>query len=461
LSRLGALKVHDRFADLVSVQFERLVIEAGSNTFTLPLHPRLTVIAGLGQLERESLIGELVGALGSSRSGVHAELVEDGGRHLAVFRPEGGRHRVVDIDAARDVSDEFADSEGRIDLLQHHGVPLRTARRKMRFTPADLASESHGSVLVREMAEKDQMTLWAAAAELQRSNDELQQVADTVGSAPEDAEIVDRVEQHHRRLEAAQERQERNRKRTFFISFLSTLSAIPAGIFFPLAAFGLLAIAVLAVVLSVWFRRSVKRASKAEDKALADAGAQSYLGFQIQRVNGLLSSEAHRRALSAAAEAYRNAVAAWRTVAGDTQVEWALEHREEIAATAQVRKNMDALGALSSTHPAHASNDSSELARVVVARLAELRNLCGSGECFPLVLDEPFVDLEPSMKPALLEVLNHAIDAPQLIFLTEDEHVASWARLEALTGTLAIIEPQPEAAEQPAPPARKRDHITS
>ena len=64
------------------MRYERLVIQAGSNSFTLNLHPRLTVIAGVGQLERESLIGELVGALGSSRSGVHAELVQDDGRHL-------------------------------------------------------------------------------------------------------------------------------------------------------------------------------------------------------------------------------------------------------------------------------------------------------------------------------------------------------------------------------------------
>ena len=38
------------------MQFERLVIEAGTNSFTLPLHPRLTVIAGLGQVERDSLM---------------------------------------------------------------------------------------------------------------------------------------------------------------------------------------------------------------------------------------------------------------------------------------------------------------------------------------------------------------------------------------------------------------------
>ena len=82
------------------VRYERLVIQAGSNSFSLALHPRLTVIAGVGGVERDGLVGELIGALGSSRTGVHAEIIQDSGRHLAVFRPDGGRHRVVDIDNA-------------------------------------------------------------------------------------------------------------------------------------------------------------------------------------------------------------------------------------------------------------------------------------------------------------------------------------------------------------------------
>ena len=56
------------------VKCQRVIIEAGGGTFTLDLHPRLSVIAGLGPAERESLIGEIIGALGGSRTGVHLEL---------------------------------------------------------------------------------------------------------------------------------------------------------------------------------------------------------------------------------------------------------------------------------------------------------------------------------------------------------------------------------------------------
>ena len=48
------------------------------------------------------------------------------------------------------------------------------------------------------------------------------------------------------------------------------------------------------------------------------------------------------------------------------------------------------------------------------------------------------------MKPLLLELLGRSAGDPQIVFLTEDEDVASWARLEALTGEVALIEPAPE-----------------
>ena len=75
--------------DAWNVQFERLVIEAGSNTFTVDFHERLTVVAGMGRLEREGLINELVGALSSKRSGVHLEMISDAGNRFAIFRAPG------------------------------------------------------------------------------------------------------------------------------------------------------------------------------------------------------------------------------------------------------------------------------------------------------------------------------------------------------------------------------------
>ena len=48
-----ALKERGPSADAPLVQFERLVIESGDNSIAFDLHPRLTVISGLGQMERD------------------------------------------------------------------------------------------------------------------------------------------------------------------------------------------------------------------------------------------------------------------------------------------------------------------------------------------------------------------------------------------------------------------------
>jgi len=423
------------------------VIQAGSNSFSLELHPRLTVIAGVGELEREGLIGEFIGALGSSRNGVHAELSQDDGRHLAVFRPAGGRHRVVDISSAVDVSKEFTTEDGRIDLLAHAGVDRRRARRRMRLSSDDLATASHGAHLVNELAEQDQVKLWKAAEEFRRTDDELQQVADSVGSAPEDAAVIDRIEQRHQEWVHAQERHDRFRHKSIVIALSGAVSAIPIAFFSRIAAVGPLFLASLSVLLSVMFRSAMARAGRAEEEALAEAGAQSYLGFHLQRVNGLLSSDANRKKLMTAAEEHKKAMIEWKRMAGDIQVDWALEHREEVDATAHVRKDITALGTLSSTAEDMDDDKATDLARVLVTRLSEMRNFGDAGESFPLMLDDPFVELDPGLKPSLLELLGHGTGSPQLVFLTEDEDVASWARLEALTGALSIIEPSPEAAE--------------
>jgi uncharacterized protein YhaN len=433
------------------VRYERLVIQAGSNSFTLPLHPRLTVIAGVGQLERDGLVGELIGALGSSRSGVHAELLQDDGRHLAVFRPEGGRHRVVDIDSATDVSREFTTDDGRIDLLDHAGVDRRRARRRLRLGSGDLATATQGAALVRELAEQDQKKLWAAAEGMRRTDDELQLVAESVGSAPEDAAVIDKIEQRHQKFEAAQERHEKFRHKSIAIALSGAVSAIPIAFFSRIAAVGPLFLASVAVLLSVVFRSAMERAERAEEEALAEAGAQSYLGFHLQRVNGLLSSDANRKKLMAAAEDHKKAITEWKRIAGDIQVDWALEHREEVEAMAHVRRDITSLGTLSQSAPDMDNDKATDLARVLVSRLGEVRRFGSEGESFPLILDDPFVDLEPGIKPSLLELLGHGPGTPQLIFLTEDEDVASWARLEALTGALSIIEPTPESSENHNP----------
>jgi len=420
------------------VNFERLVIEAGENTFTLDLHPRLTVIAGVGRLEREGLVSELVGALGPSRAGVHLEITEGSGRHLAVFRPYGGRHRVVDIDQGLDLSTEYVGPDGTIDLLARAGFDLRSAKRYLRLTSADLTASSQGELNIKALADVDQQHLWAAARKVRELDDVLQHEAEATGSAPEDAEIIERIEARHDEFLTAQARFERTRRTSFFSAAFAILAAVPAAMLVSTQmSMAFVAYAGIATILSFLQWRGAEKTAKEEEEALADAGAASYLGFHLQRVNGLVNSDQNRRRLVRAAEAFRAAMTEWQSLAGDVPVEWAIEHAEAIMGAARRNTPQTGFQPVSTVSP----DISSAMAQALVARLTQLRSIGPAREAFPLVLDDPLTELEGPAKAPLLELISRASLEQQIIFLTQDVEVASWARVEAMTGALSIFEP--------------------
>src|SRR3954449_3704729 len=106
------------------MRYQRLLLEYGSLAFTLPLHPRLTVISGVGAQEREGLVGELIGAMTGARRNVRLELVDDHGRSLLVQRGERpGEDRVIDTGTGLDVTAEFiADRGAQPDVLARLGL---------------------------------------------------------------------------------------------------------------------------------------------------------------------------------------------------------------------------------------------------------------------------------------------------------------------------------------------------
>ncbi len=427
------------------MRFERLVIEAGSNTVSLNLHPRLTVISGLGKVEREGLAGELITALGSSRPGVHTELVDDNGRRLAVFRPDGGRHRVVDLERSEDVTDEFVGPEGGVDLLTHAGLDLQAARRSMRLNRTDLETNAKGDDLIRRLAQLDQTELWSAAARVRVTDDELSKEAEAAGTAPEDADVVERIERRHLALEAAAETHSRLRRNALLVGGGACVIGVPVVVVNPAKSLPVMIIGVIATLLAHVYRRRLQRAQKDEQVALEEAGAESYLGFQMQRVNGLLSSESGRRRLMDAAEDHRNAAARWAAVAGDISVDWVLDHHDEITAAARLQQEVSSLSAVTSADLSSSGNLAAELAHALVGRLATVRHLSEGGESFPLIVDDAFDGIDQAVKPSLLDLLARTAGPPQVVYLTEDDDVASWARMEALTGKLSILEPTPAA----------------
>lgn len=421
------------------MQFERLVIESGASSVSFDLHPRLTVIAGMSQMERDGLINEFVGALGNSRSGIHLELVAGNGNRFAVFRPSGAPHRVIDVDHRTDVTQQFSDATGSIDLLSRAGLDVRTARKVMRFGSQDLAETTERGAYIQQLARIEQNELWSAAEALVIADRRMEEEADAVGSSVEDAEVIERIEQRHEQFERTQVDNEKVRRMTFLAAGFAALLAVPAAALigtFAVIPLGLVALAAVAVSIVYWQR--MEKARTAEEAALADAGAQSYLGFHLQRVNSLLGSDQGRQRLIRAAEEHRQAAQRWHALAGEVDVNWAVANRAEITGAARLRADVQPF--LTPEDPS-SGDQTAAAAHAVLGRLEQLRSLGPGWESFPALLDEPFQGLDAGTLPAMLELLVRSSEHQQIILLSESATVSEWARVEAMTGAIGVIEP--------------------
>ncbi|MBW3557627.1 MAG: hypothetical protein KY454_11900 [Actinobacteria bacterium] len=422
------------------MRFQRLLLEAGSSTVTLDLHPRLTVVAGLGRMERESLVTELLGGLGASRPGTHVEVVEDTGRRLGVIHPaHGGRDRVMDLASNDDVTEEFAGENGSVNLLQALGFDVGSLRRRCRMGSHDMATGAVVDSTVATLAGCDPEELWTAAEAVQVCDAVLKAEVAAIGGDPEDASLVEEVERRHAAFEAAQERLEYVRHHGIFIGGACVLAAMPAALIQHWASIPLLAVAIVTTLVSIAYRRRMEKTRKAERRVLEQAGAKSYLAFRIQRMNAVFDGGADRTRLALAADEHRRALAAWRQLAGEVSVDLAFDLRDRVEAAARRIREAGGRGVAT----AAASAEPTELAQALMVRMNELRHAGSSGESFPLLLDEPLQGIAPSVKHWVLELVGRSAGTPQIVYLTDDPEVAAWARAEAVWGELSVLEPAP------------------
>ncbi|MGN6692808.1 MAG: hypothetical protein ACTHN0_01410, partial [Aquihabitans sp.] len=260
------------------MQYTRLVIEQGTTTFSLSFHGRLTVVAGVNAGARKGLVAELIGGLGSTRTGVNLELADDRGRRLAVLRPATGGHRVIDLTSGTDVSEEFRSPDGRLDILGRYGIDTRTADGALHLDRTGLARDAQRDQMVQRLSEIDQTELWSTAARVRITEDELKALGEE-RSAEEDAALVDRIERHHHGLEEALEQHRKLRRDASMVCAVSLLAALPVGLIRPGLAIPILAIGLITILLAFMFRARVEAVQRMEKSALADAGVDSYLGY--------------------------------------------------------------------------------------------------------------------------------------------------------------------------------------
>ena len=302
--------------------------------------------------------------------------------------------------------------------------------------------------MLSRLARCDQPELWRSAERLQTTDEFLRGESVAIGGSGADADIIERVEARHARFEAAQAHLEKARHFGVFTAAACALGGVPTYLMNRTAALGFFGMAAITLVLGIVMRHRKTSAERLERAALASAGAESYIGFHIQRMNELLDQQANRKRLAEAAAAHRAAQEEWSGFAGEATVDWALANRERILAAhrrldASTTADIDlvAMG-LQVVEPA-------EMAQALVARLADLRHAGRGGEAIPLVLDDPLAGLDPIVTLWMLELIGRSAGSPQCLYFTEDPEVAAWARLEAMAGHLAIIEPTSVDARAP------------
>jgi hypothetical protein len=81
------------------------------------------------------------------------------------------------------------------------------------------------------------------------------------------------------------------------------------------------------------------------------------------------------------------------------------------------------------------------VAQALIARLKRLAAVDGSDRSLPLVLDEPFVELDVGDKSALVDMLEKASGSLQIILLTEDPETVAWARAASGSGAIVVVDP--------------------
>lgn len=420
------------------MRLERLVIGSGEHTLSTDFHPGLTVIGGLSPSTREALAGELIDALAGARPGVHLE-VHSGGRSLTVFRPESGRHRVIDTDSVRDVTHEHLGPDGEIDLFAAAGTDRSLARRTIRLTRDDLVLESESDAWIARLAAADQETLWDTAMRCRASEHLLEQAS--TGASMDDAPVVREIEERHAALVAATDSYERVRLISLTIGTIGALGAIGMmNLEGPAQSLPFLLTALFGLVLGLKYRRSVDDAARAERSVLRQAGADDYSTFHYERVSALLDTDHERRAFVRAVGDHRRAMTAWGEVAGPVPLPFAMDHESEIRAAAQ--QLHERLGAHRSdgVEPALFQDVAAELTQAILSRVRAVRALT-SGASLPLIVDDPFDGLDVEMKRVLLDILAAQAGNLQVIVVTADQDVVRWAHGEEGEGRLSLTGP--------------------
>ncbi len=258
---------------------------------------------------------------------------------------------------------------------------------------------------VVNLASADQAALWAARDQLVAADAVVQREQLALGGPGGDAvaegvaaSITARIEEAQRAVDAAEAERQRRFVPTVAATAIAALLCLLVGAENPLL--GLVFIVLTGATAVVGIGRPLRRKSAAERvvrAALADAGADSYLGFHLRRVDAAIDRDASAR-LQDALHQRRAATAAWTEIAPGIDV------ADATALEAEVRAYAAALADLGVDTAAEIEALGASLTTEAEPALARARDRLVEA-CRPYGIDGDAIDTTDS---ALVDRLVHA-----------------------------------------------------
>ena len=414
---------------------------------TYDFHPGLTVVDAR-RADPHQLTATLVGALGTGEAGVHVEADLDNGRAVVAFRPHGATHRVVDIETARDVSAPFRRNDGRIDLLGASGLEESAVTHAIVAGEGDLRDGDPTEAWFARLAGHDVETILVRAQAVVAAEKDLREATTVARANPGEAEAFERVANELVTATAAEKRHDRIR-----IATLVAGSALPLAAILGMNKLGnvgaltLIGASLALTVGCLLYERKLSRAVEAEREAVASAAIDEDT-ITERMANTPVGDPAVRQALLESSNAYQDASAHWTELAGTIPAPWVLTHTERLREMTRLKSSFGSSEVLDALATQPASND---LIAALAGRVAALTQSTSSRERLPLFLDDPLADLKWVEKAPVLEFLGRLASTQQVVLVTNDEETLGWARLEAMTGGVRVVDGIGTApSEQPA-----------
>ncbi|NNF54619.1 MAG: hypothetical protein HKN03_09280 [Acidimicrobiales bacterium] len=401
------------------MRIDRLEVATSTDTMEMRLHPRITVVTGLGQQEREALTAELASSLGSGRPGLSTDLLEESGRILLVQRPIDGPPCVIDALNGDDVTDAFTLANGIVSIAGTLGVRHNELRSFVRLGAHNTKTEQLRDELINRLGRLDQDRLWSAALTLAEVEVEVakQERASTDAPSESHEAFVDAIEDCHLEVQRANERIENTRASlTASSATLAVLAFVGALFFHPLAAIPFLLLSVGCAGVSYYNYKQLELATQAEVAVLNAAGLESYLNLQVIQVEKLTARPEITTGVGGVLkleEIQAFAQQCWQELVGVVPLEWAVAHRREIEAAACGRYR----GAAAITDPA-------EMVDRIHHHLGRVGNQLK--ESLPAVLDDPFTILDDFDVAAVLSMVTDHAHTGQVVLMTDDPRVVGW-----------------------------------